>query len=152
MLINFISTALYSAASHLAVCAIKETEMSNEENKELVRRYLNAISGKPKPESVLRLFVEEQPLIEHIQFAETSFPLYDLVADEIIAEGDLVSVRGRIIGTHLGPLMEIPPTGKEVEFSIFITYRIANGKIVDHWMLTDNMTMMQQIGAVPTTG
>jgi predicted ester cyclase len=37
-----------------------------------------------------------------------------------------------------------------VDFAIFITYRIADGKIVDHWMLTDNMTMMQQIGAVPS--
>lgn len=66
-------------------------------------------------------------------------------------KGDLVSVRGWITGTHLGPLMGIPPTGKDVRFSIFITYRVADGKIVDHWMLTDNMLMMQQIGAVPAT-
>ena len=122
--------------------------MSSEENKKFVRRYLDAISGKPKPENVLRLFIAEQPLIDHIMAAEVSFPLYYLDAEEIIAEGDLVSVRGWIRGTHLGPLMDIPPTGKEVRFSIFITYRIADGKIVDHWMLTDNMAMMQQIGAV----
>lgn len=125
--------------------------MSAEDNKLLVKRYLEAISGKPKPESVVRLFVAEQPLVDHIMAAETSFPLYRLDPEEIIAEGDLVSVRGLITGTHLGPLMGIPPTGKEVRFSIFITYRVADGKIVDHWMLTDNMLMMQQIGAVPAT-
>jgi hypothetical protein len=123
--------------------------MSTEANKELTRRYLDAISGKPKTEAVLRLFIAEQPLIDHIMVCEDAFPLYHLITDEMIAEGDLVTVRGRVTGVHLGPLMEIPPTGKEVDFSIFITYRIADGKIVDHWMLTDNMTMMQQIGAVP---
>jgi hypothetical protein len=128
-----------------------EDYMSNEENKDFIRRYVDAISGKPKPESVLRLFIAEQPLIEHIITAETSFPLYFLDTEEIIAEDDLVSVRGAIRGKHLGPLMGIPPTGKEVNFSIFITYRIAEGKIVDHWMLTDNMALLQQIGAVPST-
>ena len=122
--------------------------MSLEENKAFIRRYLDAISGKPKTESVMRLFSAEQPLIDHVMVAEASFPLYRLDADELVAEGDLVSVRGMIRGKHLGAGMGIPPTGKDVEFSIFITYRIENGKIVDHWMLTDNMTMMQQIGAV----
>ena len=44
--------------------------MNTEGNKEFIRRYLDAISGKPKPESVLRLFIAEQPLIEHIMVAE----------------------------------------------------------------------------------
>ena len=124
--------------------------MSNEENKEFIRRYMDAISGKPKTESVMRLFIAEQPLIDHVMVAEAAFPLYRLDVDEMLAEGDLVSVRGMIRGKHLGAGMGIPPTGKDVEFSIFITYRVADGKIVDHWMLTDNMTMMRQIGAVPS--
>jgi hypothetical protein len=124
--------------------------MSTEANKEFIRRYLDAISGKPKTEAVLGLFITEQPLIDHIMVCEVAFPLYHLTTDEMIAEGDLVTVRGRIIGEHLGPLMNIEPTGKAVDFSIFITYRIADGKILDHWMLTDNMTMMEQIGAVPS--
>jgi predicted SnoaL-like aldol condensation-catalyzing enzyme len=124
--------------------------MSTEANKDFIRRYLDAISGKPKTEAVLGLFIAEQPLIDHIMVCEDAFPLYNLITDEMIAEGDLVTVRGRVTGIHLGPLMNIAPTGKEVDFSIFITYRIADGKIVDHWMLTDNMTMMEQIGTVPS--
>jgi predicted ester cyclase len=46
--------------------------------------------------------------------------------------------------------MGMSPTGKEVDFAIYITYRMQDGLIVDHWMLTDNMTMMQQLGAVPS--
>jgi predicted SnoaL-like aldol condensation-catalyzing enzyme len=124
--------------------------MSSEENKELIRRYLEAGCGKPKPESMLRLFIDEkEPLLEHIRVCELAFPLYRMDVEEIIADSDLVSVRGMIRGTHLGEFAGIPATGKDVEFSIFITYRISNGKIVGHWMLTDNLSLMQQIGAVP---
>ena len=123
--------------------------MTTEENKEFIRRYLDAINGKPKTDSVVRLFVAEQPLIEHIQAAEAAFPLYRIDPEEILAEGDLVSLRGMIRGEHQGPFMGMPPTGRPVEFALFITYKIQDGKIIDHWMLTDNMTMMQQIGMIP---
>jgi predicted ester cyclase len=45
--------------------------------------------------------------------------------------------------------MNIPPSGKSIAVTLFITYRIANGKIVEHWMLADMLTLLQQIGAVP---
>ena len=123
--------------------------MSTSENKEFIQRYLDAINRKPKPESVLRLFIAEQPLIDHILTAEAVMPLYELEVEEMVAEGDLVSLRGWVTGTHLGPIMGIEPTGKPIHIALFITYKIRDGKIVDHWMLTDNMAMMQQISEVP---
>ncbi len=124
--------------------------MSSEENKEFIRRYLDAISGKPKPESVCKLFIAEQPLIDHIQVAEAAFPLYRLDVEEMMAEGDLVSLRGKIRGVHNGPLMGYPPSGRPIEYAIFITYKVQNGKIVDHWMLADEMAMMRQLGMIST--
>ena len=124
--------------------------MSTEENKRFIKRYSEAISGKPKPASVVDLYMNDDELKEHIRVAEEAFPLYHLDAEEILAEGDLVSVRGRVRGVHRGSFMGIPPTEKPVDLPIFITYRISGGKIVEHWMLTDNMTLMQQIEAIPT--
>lgn len=106
--------------------------MSTEENKAFIRRYLDAINGKPKPESVIRLFVADPSLFEHIIAAETSFPLYRIDVEEMLAEGDRVSLRGKVCGEHQGPLMGMPPTGKPVNFAIFITYKVQDGKIVDH--------------------
>jgi predicted ester cyclase len=123
--------------------------MSAQENKDFVRRYIEAISGKPKPDSVVNLYVAEQPLKEHIATAEEAFPLYAITIEELIAEGDLVSLRGRFQGTHKGPFMSTAPTGKSFDVPIYLTYRIAGGKIVDHWMLVDNAAMMQQLGLVP---
>jgi predicted ester cyclase len=45
--------------------------------------------------------------------------------------------------------MGLPATGRPVDFDVFITYRVADGKIVDHWMLSDNMVLMQQLGMLP---
>jgi hypothetical protein len=125
--------------------------MSIEENKDLIRRYLEALSGKPKPEEVVRLFVVDEPLIEHIRVAEEAFPLYRLDVEEMIAEGDLVAVRVRHRGVHRGSFMGIPPTGREIDTPGFLTYRIEDGKIVDHWMQADNMLLMQQLGVIPAT-
>lgn len=123
--------------------------MTISDNKEFVRRYLEAISGKPKPDALLDLYMTDESLKEHIHAAEAGMPLYELEAEEIIAEGDVVAVRGRVRGKHLGELAGMPASGNPVDFAVFVSYRIANGKIVDHWILTDNMTLMQQIGAIP---
>ncbi len=123
--------------------------MSKEDNKEFIRRYMDALSGKPKPPAIVDLFVAEQPLKDHIAATELALPLYRIDVEEMMAEGDLVSVRGRCRGTNHGPFMGMPPTGKEVDFAIVVTYKVAGGKIVDHWMLTDNLTFMQQLGAIP---
>lgn len=124
--------------------------MSTQENKDFTRRYIEAISGKPKPESVVNLYVAEQPLKDHIAMAESAFPLYSIDIEEMIAEGDLVSLRGRLRGTNKGSFMGTPPTGKSFDVEIWLTYRIAGGKIVDHWMLLDNAALMQQLGLVPS--
>ena len=123
--------------------------MTTEENKQFIQRYLDAINGKPKPSAVLDLYMSDAELKEHIRVAEEGFPLYRLDAEELIAEGDLVSVRGWVRGLHRGVFMGEPPTGKPVDFSIFITYRVVSGKIVEHWMLTDSIAAMQQMGAMP---
>jgi len=123
--------------------------MLAEDNKVFIRRYLEAINGKPKTPAILELFIAEQSLKDHIAASEAAFPLYRLDPEEIVAEGDLVSVRARVRGTHRGPFMGLPPTGKEVDFAFFITYRVVGGKIVEHWMLADSLTAMQQLGAMP---
>ena len=116
------------------------------ENKELVYRYLEALSGKPKPESVLREYLADEELIEHILASEAELPEYEIITEDVLAEGDLVAVRAHLLATHLGPFMGIEPTGRKIDLEFFINYRIANSKIVDHWMIIDSGEMMKQLG------
>ena len=124
--------------------------MSIIENKELVRQYLDAINKKPKTLDVLQQYLSDQELIDHIMVSELAFPLYWLEVEEMIAEGDLVSLRVRMRGVHQGEFMGIPPSGKEINVPVFLTYRILNGKITDHWMMADNNILLQQLGVSQT--
>lgn len=130
----------------------KEGEkMSAEANKAFVRSYLEAISGKEKPRALQDEYIAEsdQELKEHIVFFEGSFPGYALPIDDLIAEGDKVAARLRFEGSHDGELLGIPPTGKEVSVPFAITYRLAGGKIAEHWMSFDRMALMEQLGVAP---
>lgn len=117
-------------------------------NKELVIEYFNAISGVKKTRGILDRYLSDQHLVEHIEFFDSVFPSYELFADEILAEGNRVVVRARVKGRHEGELNGIPPTFKNVEFPFSIGYEIENNKIVSHWLIADQMMLMEQLGVM----
>jgi len=69
--------------------------------------------------------------------------------DDAIVEGDKVAWRWTFRGTHTGPLMGIPATGKAIAFTGITIDRVAGGKIVERWNQADFMGLMQQLGAIP---
>ena len=69
-----------------------------------------------------------------------------------IAEGDKVVWRYVTRGTHQGPLLGVPATGKGVEFTGTATLRLADGQIAEIWDNADALALLQQIGAVPPIG
>ncbi len=123
--------------------------MSPEANKAFIRRYFEALSGKDKPATVVNRYVSDEELKHHIALYEAAFPSYQLIAEDMIAEGDKVVVRSTFRGTHKGDLMGIPPTGKQVTMPLILIYRIADDKIVEHWMQADALGLLQQLGAIP---
>ena len=126
--------------------------MSPEENKAFIRRYFEALSGKDKPATVVNRYVSDEELKHHIALYEAAFPSYQLIAEDMIAEGDKVVVRSTFRGTHKGDLMGIPPTGKQVTMPLILIYRIADDKIVEHWMQADALGLLQQLGVIPPMG
>ena len=121
-----------------------------QKNKELVIEYFNAISGVKKTRELLEKYVSDKQLIEHIEFFDTVFPAYELYADEMLAEGNRVVVKARAKGRHEGELNGIPPTYKNVEFPFSIGYEIENNKIISHWLIADQMVLMEQLGVMNT--
>ncbi len=49
-------------------------------------------------------------------------------------------------GTNKGSFMGAPPTGKKFETELMSIYRIADGKIVEHWGENDATGLMMQLG------
>jgi len=118
------------------------------QNKEFIIRYFNAISGVSKTKELLEEYTTDEELIGHIGFFDMVFPKYELFADELTAEGNRVVVRARVKGRHEGEFNGILPTHRNIEFPFVISYEIENGKIVHHWLIADQMTLMEQLGAM----
>lgn len=60
-----------------------------------------------------------------------------------------MAFRATMSATHQGSFMGIPPTGKRVEISGIEYFRLANGKIVERWVMFDDLGLMEQLGVVP---
>lgn len=122
--------------------------MNKQEGVEFIRRYFAALKND-KSTAGLNRYIAEEPLFQHIAFFDAAFPGYWLEEKDVMVDGDKVAVRFNFHGTHKGALMGIPPTGKTVAFEGIIIYRLAEGKIIDHWMQTDSVSLLQQLGALP---
>jgi predicted ester cyclase len=126
-----------------------EKIMATQNNKEFIESYFAAISGTAKPTGIVSQYVDDAVLMHHVKMFEAAFPKYELIADDIISEGDKVVVRATFRGLHKGDFNGIPATGKAVDIPLMLIYRLANGKVAEHWMNADSLGLLQQIGAVP---
>jgi steroid delta-isomerase-like uncharacterized protein len=137
--------------------------MSAEENKVLVRRFVEEFWNEGNTATADELMAvdaeihmptgEVVNLDELKSFAATwrgSFPDWHSTFEELIAEGDRVAERWTGRGTHRGELQGIAPTGKRVEAPGSVFYRIVGGKIVEFRGQLDLMSLMQQLGVIPS--
>jgi len=84
-----------------------------------------------------------------IQILRTAFPDFHLTFEDIIAEGDMVWVRLSARGTHEGPFMSLPGTGRQISLTVIDILRVVDGQLAEHWGVADRLSVAQQIGLVP---
>jgi predicted ester cyclase len=77
-----------------------------------------------------------------------AFPDLRLTFEDVTATGDRVWARLRGTGTHLGPFMGVPATGRRIDITIIDIVRVVDGRLVEHWGVADRLTLLQQIGMV----
>ena len=75
-----------------------------------------------------------------------AFPDGRFTLERVIAAGDGVAARSRFTGTQRGHFGPLAPTGRPVSVSFSDWYRIANGKIAEHWHDFDEAGLMRQLG------
>jgi predicted ester cyclase len=141
--------------------------MSTDENKAIVRRFLEGIFSQGNPDVVDELadpnFVVHDPSSEagevdvegvkgSIVWSHSAFPDLRVTIEDQVAEGGKVATRWTVRGTHQGEMMGVAPTGNQVRFTGTQTDYISGGKIVESWSNWDTLGMLKQIGAVPAPG
>ena len=90
----------------------------------------------------------KQGVIQFFKILRAAFPDLSMDPDDMVAEGERVFVRATMKGTHHGDFMGIPATGKQIEVPVADFLRLKNGKLVEHWGITDTETMMRQLGLI----
>jgi hypothetical protein len=61
----------------------------------------------------------------------------------------VTSWQKNLLRSQQGEWMGMSPRGKPMSIGVIDIFRMAEGRIAEHWGLTDSMAMMQQLGATP---
>lgn len=126
--------------------------MSTEENKAIVRRFIEAINEQDL-DTLDQLAVPD--LAHHfkqevIPWLNDTFPGHRMTITDMIAEGDKVVARLATSGGHSGEWRGIPPTGKQWTNTGVYFLRLSGGKIVELSTLFDELNHVMQLGATIT--
>jgi steroid delta-isomerase-like uncharacterized protein len=137
--------------------------MTTEDNASLVRRMeeelfnkrnLAAVDDFIAPSYVLRTVPEGTPngrdaVRGSIAMYLHAFPDLRITIDQLLAVDDRVIGCFTFTGTHDGDLMGLPPTGRPISVRQIAIYRIEDGRVVEEWECSDQLGLMQQLGALP---
>jgi predicted ester cyclase len=127
--------------------------MSTQENKTVSNRVAEAIS-KGDLDALDELMAPDlaEEFKRDIADIRQAFPDYSGTNVDQIAEGEKVANRFVFLGTHLGEFQGVAPTGKRVEFIGNSIDRVVEGKIVESWVEWNQLSVMQQLGAISELG
>lgn len=80
-----------------------------------------------------------------------AFPNVQFTVERLFAEADKVVIHVRANGTHTGAWLGAAPTGRDMVWTASAIARFADGKLVETWIIQDELGMMQQLGLGPTS-
>lgn len=78
-----------------------------------------------------------------------AFPDSVVTAEDVIEEGEKVSVRFELTGTHQGLFLGVPATGRQICVPGITILHFEDGKCVERWSQLNGMMLLAQLGALP---
>jgi predicted ester cyclase len=140
--------------------------MSTEQNKATMRRLYDEVINTGNLDLAGHFVATDA--IEHEEFPgitqglegfkqffkmfRAAFPDLHFTVEDMLAEGDKVTSRITIRGTHQREFMDMAPTGRQIQVAAIDICRFADGKMVEHWGQTDTLGMMEQLGVIAVPG
>jgi len=136
--------------------------MSTDRNKDVVRRLfeeafnrgnLDVIDELIDPDLVYHLPDDDIRGLEGarqlVMALRAAFPDFHVSAEDVLAEEDKVVIRFTDSGTYEGNEFGAAATGKRVAWTGVDIFRIADGKIIEGWGVSDSLGLMRQLGVLP---
>ena len=139
--------------------------MSLEENKNIIRRYIEEIWNFGDLTVVEELlagdFVIHEPGVDvqghervkqYVMSNRTAFPDLKFTIESQIGEQDIVVTQWTFTGIQKGEIMGIPATSKHVEIPGISYIRLAGKKLQESWAYWDKLAMLKQLGITQLSG
>ncbi len=140
--------------------------MGAEENRRLAQRFfddvMNGMDTTAAAEILAPEFATHHPnfpvargpegVLGVLNMLRSAIPDLQYAVQDIIADDATVAVRWLARGTHRGNFMGIQPTGNPVSVSGIDIFQVRAGRVVEGWVNSDILGLMQQFGALPPLG
>lgn len=109
-----------------------------EKNRQLILDFFQLISGAEKSKKLIGEFVKDPKLVETFTLLERHCPKCSLIVDELTVENNRIIIQARAKG-------KLAMTDKLIELPFVIGCRLAQEKIVNHWFMANELSLMKQI-------
>lgn len=131
-----------------------------QENIRLIQRYFEEINKGNlaildelcAPEIIHHTTHSPKPIVGLIEVKKlaasyhSAFPDLQYQLEQVISDEGLVAINWKATGTFKGTFRGILPTGKSCLMSGMSINRIVKGKIVERWVVNDDLGILQQMG------
>jgi steroid delta-isomerase-like uncharacterized protein len=144
----------------------EEILMGIEQNKAIYRRYIHEVFNEGRLDrldeflSPSYVYHDAPPgtppgakaIRQVVSMFRAAFPDLEVIIEDQVAEGDMVCSRATTRGTHRGPILGIPPTGKAMSMPGLTLVRIVDGRVAESWVGNDVIGLLRQLGTAPSVG
>jgi predicted ester cyclase len=77
------------------------------------------------------------------------FPDVRDTIEQQMSDGEWVTTRSTVRGTHTGPFMGLPPSGKAITMMTISLDQVVDDKIVEHFGVADWASALSTMGLIP---
>jgi predicted ester cyclase len=78
-----------------------------------------------------------------------AFPDFEVTPEHMTATDEDVALAYTVTGTHEGEFLGVAPTGPRITARGVQIARFRDGKMVERWGSSDELSILQQLGATP---
>ena len=145
-------------------CSGVHSTSHGEQHRRIIQRYYEEVWNRGRLEVLDELldpqYINHTPSVPNpppgpdglkpiVAAIRKGFPDLHYEIKEIIVNDSMAVARVIMTGTQKDSLFDLPPTGKKITVNQINIEKIRNGRVVEHWRVTDELTMMKQLGVVP---
>jgi steroid delta-isomerase-like uncharacterized protein len=143
------------------------SQATAEENRSAARRWIEAFNARDEageaaartpdyvahaPDSIESAPLDSDAWLQFLSGFLEGFPDLHLEVQSTVADEEMTAQRIVFTGTHTGVFQGLPPTNRKVTFSGIEINRMAGGKVAEHWVQLDSLTLFQQLGLLVLPG